>query len=275
MHNLDKRGKPYRIHLRSPLPFLLTLSIAFTALLFVVAFLTTPGPAKIAFVYPMVFLFFLAYAVDRASLNWIRISEDGKGVVIVPSWFSRKMLDEKGLFARIQPGSELIFCRQFAYGAVNGYSILLRAPNGSEQVLWETDRRVSRRGWDRIANEIRARYQISARLITQTVSDQGGVEKEWTADAERAGWKMMKPLAGVALLPWLGIPIRYFTANPGTIVSIGVFLWGIGCLTYRWIFRTQQVAKDQSLALTMFVTSLMFVMFYVVAVLVTGSFVTR
>lgn len=270
------RSEPYRIYLRSSLAYLLTLPVLMMALLFAVSFLTESNAGRAAIVGPMLLLFVLAYFLHKASLSWIRISEDGEEAVSVPSWFSRKLLGERQTVARIVPGAEMVFCRRFAYGGLQGYYVILRAPDHTEQTLWSSAAQgVSRRWWDRIAREIRERYPLNARLVTQTVSSDGTEEKEWTKEGDRIRWRPLKIMIGPMLSPWLGIVIRIFTADPRVIIPAGILLWITGIALFRYLYRTQRVAKEQPFSGMLVFWTIQFIAMYAIAVLIAGAAMNR
>jgi hypothetical protein len=153
--------------------------------------------------------------------------------------------------------------------------MIARAPDGTEQVVWNDVTGVSRRWWARIANDIKERYPLRVRLVSQIVSDQGIAESEWTAQTDRANWRLARMMIGPALSPWLGVGARLVTSNPRTIVLFGAVLWLISSAVFRYIYRTQQVSKKETPALAIFVWSVQFVSFYSVAVLVTGGVMNR
>lgn len=165
------KQEAYRIYLRTTYPFILTLSVTFMAVLFAIAFFGTSDSSRFAAVLPTVGLFTLAYFLDKASLSWIRISEDGKELVSVPSWYSRKLWGEDRVVGHIIPGSELLFCRKSAYGALDGYYVVLRTPGGPDQVLWNAESGIRRRSWERVTQEIRELHQLDTRLVRQVVTD--------------------------------------------------------------------------------------------------------
>jgi hypothetical protein len=190
-----------RVYLRgSPVPFLITLSLLLTASMLVWGFLITSDSSKFALVPPTLALFFLAYFVHKASLSWIRISADGGELVRVPSWFARKISGETRVVTRIPAGSELVLCRRYAFGGIQGYYILVRAPNGTEQEVWNDVTGVTFGSWSKVASGLRERCQLKVRLITQTISDKGIEETDWTAITDKNKWKMLRindwPLIG-------------------------------------------------------------------------------
>jgi hypothetical protein len=264
--------RPYRLYLRrSPLAFILTLTFLFMASLLLVTFFTTPDKSRVSAVYPMVVLFLLAYAVHKGSLSWIRISTDQTEIVRVPSWFARRLLGEGRTVTKIASGSELILCRRMAYGGLDGYYMIVRAPNGTEQIIWNDVTGVSRRWWSRIAADIRQRYQLRVRLVSQTISTDGVEETEWTSETGKTNWKVLRVVIVPGLSPWLGILVRYLTPSPTVIVLIGVVLWLIGSVSFLYVYSMKDVSREVSPALTIFVWTIPFAIFYVVGVLVTGS----
>jgi hypothetical protein len=270
------RERPYRVYLRgSPLTFSVLFALISMASLFVITFLTTTDRARIIIVYPTVLLLLTAYFVRKGSLSWIRISADGTEMTRVPSWFARRLLGERASVTSLVPNSELILCRRLAYGGLDGYYMIARAPGGTEQVVWNDVTGVSRRWWARIANEISERYGLKVRLVSQIVSDQGIAESEWTAQTDRANWRLLRLMIGPALSPWFGVGARLITSNPRTIVLFGAVLWLISSAVFLYIYRTQQVSKKETPALAIFVWSVQFVSFYSVAVLVTGGVINR
>jgi hypothetical protein len=245
------------------------------ASLFVITFLVETDRAPIVFIYPTVLLLLTAYYVRKGSLSWIRISADGTEMTQVPSWFARRLLGEKASVTRLVSGSELILCRRLAYGGLDGYYMIVRGPDGSEQVVWNDVTGVSRRWWARIANDIKERYPLRVRLVSQIVSDQGIAETEWTAQTDRANRRLFRMIVGPALSPWLGVGVRLVTSNPRTIVLFGAVLWLIGSGIFLYIYRTQQVSKKETPALAIFVWSVQFASLYSVAVLITGGLMNR
>ncbi len=252
------------------------LPVLMMALLFAVSLLTESNAARAAMVGPMLLFFVLAYFLHKASLGWIQISEDGTEAVSVPPWFSRKLLGEKRVVARIVPGAEMVFCRRSAYGGLQGYYVILRTPDRTEQTLWSSAaQRVSRRWWDRVAREIRERYPLNARLVTQTVSSDGTEEKEWTGEGDRIRWRPLKIMIGPVLSPWLGIVIRIFTADPRVIIPAGILLWITGIALFRYLYRTERVAKEQPFSGMLVFWTIQFIATYAIAVLLAGAAMNR
>ena len=239
--------------------------------MFVWEILITSDSSNFALVPPVLGLFFLAYFVHKGSLSWIQISADGEELVKIPSWFARKLSGEKRVVTSAPAGSELILCRRLAYGGVQGYYMLVRAPDGTEQVVWNDVTGVTRGRWSRVATGIRERCQLRVHFVTQTISDEGTEETDWTALTDKNIWKMLKMMVGPAVAPWLGIGVRLLTSNLISILVVGLILWLIGTSILWHIFHTREVSKEQSLPLTIFVWTLQFITFYVVSVLVTGA----
>ena len=265
-----------RVYLQgSPVPFLITLSLLLTASMLVWGFLITSDSSKFALVPPTLALFFLAYFVHKASLSWIRISADGGELVKVPSWFARKISGETRIVTRVPAGSELVLCRRYAFGGIQGYYILVRAPNGTEQEVWNDVTGVTFRSWSKVASGLSERCQLKVRLVTQTISDKGIEETDWTALTDKNKWKMLRIMIGPSLAPWLGIGARFLTSNPVVILVFGLALWLIGASMFWYIYRTQEVSKEQTLAITIFVWTLQFIAFYAVSVLITGALMKR
>ena len=88
-------------------------------------------------------------------------------------------------------------------------------------------------------------------------------------------WKMLSIMVGPAVAPWLGIGVRLLTSNLVSILVFGLALWLIGASIFRYIYRTQEVSKEQSLPLTIFVWTFQFITIYVLSVLVTGAVIKR
>ena len=265
----------YRIRLRTVYPFILSLSVGFTAVLCAISFVTTEDRHRPALLVPLILLFSVAYFLYRAGLSWIRISKDGKEIVAVPSWYGRNLGSEHPLVGQIVPGAELLFCRKSAYGGFNGYYIILRAPNNTDQVLWSAESGMSRRSSERAANEIRALHQLDVRLIRQVIGEQGLEETDWTPESDKILWHNIKLMIGPALFPFLGVAVRRLTSNPREIALVGILLWISGIAILWYVYRTHEVSKEQSLSLAGFVWTLQFVGFYVVTVLATNAFLHR
>jgi hypothetical protein len=245
------------------------------ASMFIWEILTTSDSSRFGLVPAALGLFFLAYFVHKGSLSWIQISADGKELVKIPSWFARKVSDERSVVTKAPAGSELVLCRRHAYGALQGYYMLLRAPDGKEQEVWNTVTGVTRGRWNRVAVRIKERCQLRVRLVDQTISDKGVEETEWTALTDKNKWKMLKIMVGPALAPWLGIGVRLLTSNFMSIFVFGFGLWLIGVSVFWYIYHTREVSKEQGLPLTISVWTLQFITFYVASVLVTGALIKR
>ena len=222
-----------------------------------------------------VVLFVLAYFLHKASLSWIRISEDGKELVAVPSWYSRKLWGEHHVVGLITPGSELLFCRKSAYGAFDGYYVILRTPGGTDQVLWNAESGIRRRYWERVAREIRELHHLHTRMVRQVVSDQGTQEASWTAESDKFPWKNLRLIIGPAIFPWLGIVVRLITPDPWKITLAGIFFWACGVSLFWYIYRSREVARDPGLATTALVWTLQFAGFYAATTLATNAFLHR
>lgn len=263
---MSKRSS--RIYIRgSHLPFVVILSILFTAACFLIAFVQTAGESRFMLLYPVVLLFLAAYYIERASLSWIRISGDGKELVRVPSWFAKKLLNERRIVAAIEPGSEFIICRRMGYGALNGYSMILRAPDGSEQVIWDTSEPTTQHWLRRIGDQITAKHQLAVRFVSRSSSDRGMEEKEWTAESDKTKRQRIGLVLIPSLSPFLGIAVRCVTANVHVIVVAGVGLWLVGYSCYFWLVRHVKVATDQSNALLIPFWTMQFVVFYWLSVI--------
>jgi hypothetical protein len=268
--------RSHRVYLQgSPFIFIATLSLLFLASVLLWAFLTTSDNSRFGLVPPTVVLFGLAYLVHKASLTWIQVSASGEELVRIPSWFARKLSAEKRVVIKAPLGSEIVLCRRLAYGGLQGYYLLVRAPDGTEQEVWNDVTGVIRGRWSRVATEIGERCQLRVRLITQTISDKGTEETDWTALTDKNKRKMLRIMVGPAVAPWLGIGVRLLTSNLFLILAFGLALWAIGASVFWYIYRTQEVSKEQSLPFAILVWTLQFITFYVVSVLVTGTFIKR
>jgi len=221
------RPKAYRIFLRAGTPwtFTLTWSVGFMAFLFALAFVTTPDSSRIAAVYPMLLLGLMAYVLDRGTRSWIRISDDGREAMVVPSWFSRKLLGRRRIVVALPVGSELLFCRRIRF------CIIARTPDGTEHLLLEEEDGMSRRRCEQIATDLKQRFNLDVRLLKQTVPGRDP-ETEWTPQLDRnisrTLWRNLRMSIGIGLAPWLGIVVRMLTANPRTIALAGFLLWALG-----------------------------------------------
>ncbi len=249
------------------------LSIAYAAFLIII-FLRADPEVWAILVIPTLPLLPLPFILHRASLGWIRIQEEE--IEIAPSWFSRKLWGEQGKNARFDSGSELLFCRRFAYGALDGFYLILRPLSGSDQTLWSatTNSAVSRRWWSRIAVQISEAHHLKSRLVEQTVSSQGVAETDWKTGRSKIPRLVMAALIVAALSPWLGIGVRLLTPDPSRLILVGVFLWVIAGASILYAARSRG-AKLPDGATTIVIFSLQFFTFYAVAVLLTGAALHR
>jgi hypothetical protein len=265
----------YRIYFRTAGPFIVTLSVTFLAALSAIAFIDTGDSSRFTLVLPTLVSFALAYFLHKASLSWIRIAEDGKGIVSVPSWYGRKLWGEHLVRGRVADDSQLLFCRKSAYGAFDGYYVILRTPGSPDVMLWTAESGISRRTWERVANEVREVHRLNCRLIRQVVGNEGTQETEWTAKSDRIRWENVKWIGPPSVFAWLGIPARLFTGNLWAIILVGVMLWIVGFSLFWHFFRTHEVAKGQGLAATTLVWTVQFVALFAVMALVTNAFLHR
>jgi len=268
-------SKPFRIYLRPKWTSIPVITFGVMTIAFASAIVTTHDPSRVAFVYPMALFCLLTYLSLRAGLAWIRIIGNGEEIVSVPCWYARKIFGEKGKTAKILPDSEVVFCRRMAYGTLDGYSIILRAKDGAEQVLWNSINGISRRRRMRIAEELEQRFKLRVRQVKQDVTPGSVEETEWTGEVDKRVWKNAGMAMIPALMPFLGVAIRLLTANPTAIALAGLVLWICGAATYWLIFRISQVQRDQSLSLTIFAWTMTYIPFYLIAVFGTGALLKR
>lgn len=262
-----------RIYLRgSHRAFVITLAFLFAAAVLLIGLIQMPASSKLAFLFPTVLLFLTAYYIDKASMGWIQISGDGRELLRVPGWFAQKLLNEARVVARIEPGAEFIICRGIGYGFVNGFSIILRAPSGREQVIWETSQRETRRRLRHVGDQIAARHHLNVRFVSRSISEQGVEEKEWTTESGRAEWRRIGIPIIVMLTPFLGIAVRLITANLLVIVMVGAAVWLIECGFFSWwALRKVGTVKLVSVAGAILLWTMSFVTFYGLSVLVAGQ----
>lgn len=267
--------EPLRFYLRAKWTSIPVITFGVMAIVFASAIVTTHDPSRVAFVYPMALFCLLTYLSLRAGLAWIRIIGNGEEIVSVPCWYARKILGEKGKTAKVPPESELVFCRRTAYGTLDGYYITLRAKDGSEQLLWNSANGISWRRRMQIAKELEQRFKLHVRQVKQDVAPGGTEETEWTAEIDKRVWKNIGMALIPALMPFLGIAVRLLTDDPKAIALMGVVLWICGAGTYWLLFRISRVQPDQHLALAIFVWTMTYIPFYLIAAFGTGVLLKR
>ena len=259
--------KAYRIYLKgSVLTFSIILSLLFMVALFLETILAEHDRASIPLILPTVLLFAIAYFVHKGTLSWIRISANGRELVKVPSWFARKLLDEKRAVTSVPEGAELLFLRRRSSDGVEGYFILVRARDGSEQTVWNDVTGVFVRDWRRTARQIADSGILPARVVDQVQSKGGTSEAEWTADTDRAKWRRLRFALPAGLAPWMGIPVRLLTSSPTLIISAGLGLLCLECVGFWYASKPETTSRAQ-LAGLVFVGAVT----YVAAILVTGA----
>jgi hypothetical protein len=268
-----------RYYLQSTFYVPLTLALVLLGTLYVSMFIYTPEDSRFTLAELGFVLCFLGYSVHRASLSWIAFSGDGKEVLGMPSLLDRR-LGRQGASsaARITSGAELLFCRRFAYGAFDGYYILLRTPGAGDQILWKElgFLSVRRPFWQKIANEIAQRNGVNARLIQQRVTTEGTQETEWTAQSNRPFWRNVPLAIGLGLFPWMGILARTLTHDPRAIVLIGVLLWVVAFFLFRHAYNAGPASKGTlGFAASILVWTLIFVTLYVSTVFATSAVLAR
>lgn len=261
-------AKSSRIYLRgSHLAFLVALSFLFAAAVFLlIGLVQMPGSSKLVILFPTVLFFLAAYYIDKASVGWIRISNDGTDLVRTPSWFARKLLNEARIVARIEPGTEFVICRRIGYGFVNGYSMILRAPDGREQVIWETSDTEAQQWVRRVGNQVAASHELKVCFVSRSISDQGVEEDEWTAESWRFRWRKAAILMVTMLSPLAGIGVRCVTADLAVILIAGAAVWVVECGCFLWWVRKGKTVKGASVAGAILLWTMQFVTFYGLAV---------
>jgi hypothetical protein len=242
------------------------------AIFLLIIFLRAESDTWAILVIPTLPLLPLAYVLHRGSLAWLQIRDEE--IEVIPSWFSRKFWSEQSRTARFDSGSELLFCRRFAYGSFDGFFVLLRSSSGTDQALWSTNDNstgVGRRWWSRIAREISGTNQLKTRLIEQTVNSQGMRESDWSTKRGKMLWQGLRPVVAPALAPWLGIGARLLTSDPFKLVGVGVLLW-VGSAVWIWFWtRPLREKLPQDVTARTLIFTLQFATFYTLAVLVTGA----
>jgi len=247
------------------------LAVAYAAFLAIIFLRAESGTWAISII-PTLPLLPLAVAIHLGSLGWIRIREEE--IEIVPSWFRRKFWGEQSKSARFDASSELLFCRRFAWGALDGFFVILRPISGPDQVVWSTSDTatgVSREWWSCIAQEIGKSQRLRTRLVDQTINSYGTAETDWKNGQGKSLWKGLRILIATTLLPWVGIAARLLTPNPAKLTAIGVILWmGAGASVWYWL-RSRVVKLPEETAASVLLFTLQFATFYTLAVLVTGA----
>jgi hypothetical protein len=242
------------------------------ALFLLILFFRAESGTRAILVIPTLPLLPLAYVLHRGNLAWLQIKE--QEIEVVPSWFRRKFWSETSKTFRFDCDSDLVFCKRLAYHAFDGFYLLLRSSSGSEQILWSTSNNssgVSRKWWNRIAQEIRETGQLRTHLIEQTVSPQGMQESEWPTSLNKTVRQNLRALIAPAVSPWLGIGARLLTSDPlkltgaGMLLSVGTALW----ILY-WVRPLPRKFQGEAAA-SFLIFTLQFATFYTFAVLVTGA----
>jgi len=246
--------------------------------MFAFAIVTTRDSSRTALIYPLVLFCFLTYLSFRAGLAWIRILDNGAVIVTVPCWYARRLFGEKGRTVKVTPESELVISRRTAYGALDGYYVTLRAKNGSEEVLWNSINGIGRRRRARIVRDLEGRFGLDVLQVKQDRTPGAHSETEWNTTFDKGQWKN----AGLALvpgfMPFLGVPVRLLTGDVRILVLMGFVLWFLGAAAYWVVFRlsrTRGISKDQNLPLTLFVWTMTYIPFYIIAVVGTRVLILK
>jgi hypothetical protein len=250
---------------------MVSLALAYGAILLVIVLRADSGAWAISLL-PTLLLVPLIYVLHRGSLGWIEIHE--QEIEVVPSWFGRQLWGQQSKTSRFDSGSELLFCRRFAYSALDGFFIILRSRSRPDQTLWSTAANssgVSRRWWSRITQEISHAHDLKTRLIEQKVSTQGMLETDWPSGRDKMAWKALTLLIFPAVAPYLGIGARLLTADAIKLMLSGALLWVcVGAWIWYWL-RPLEGKRPPDLVSRMLIFTLQFATFYTLAVLVTGA----
>jgi hypothetical protein len=76
---------------------------------------------------------------------------------------------------------------------------MARAPDGTEQEIWNDVTGISSGSWSKIESGLREQCQLEVRLVTQTTSDEGIEETDWTAISDKNKWRMLRIMIGPSL----------------------------------------------------------------------------
>ena len=128
---------PRSYYLRSAFYFPLTLTLLLLGTTYLAAFVTTRDNSRFALVELGFVCCFLGHSLHKASLSRIEVSRDGKEILSMPSSLDRQFWGQRESSAKITSNAELLFCRKLAYGAFDGYYILMRSPGTPDQILWK------------------------------------------------------------------------------------------------------------------------------------------
>jgi hypothetical protein len=268
--------QPHRLYVHDAWPRWLAFLLGVATLAVLALYFAAPDVPKLEVIPLLILVGGLVFLSHRASLSWIEISADGKEISSAPSWYARKLLGEKAAAASILPGSELRLFRNFTYGLFNGYSAVLCAPDGLEQVFWKSDRGLRFSRCREFADEVNRQFGLPVRLSTRRETERGVEESDWTSLDARAGKRALALGMTVSLLPCMGVAVRWLTSDPFRIALSGLAIWLLGVTMFAFVLRTVTELRQRRGAVgTLLLWAFRFALLYLVTVLVTGAVLKR
>jgi len=271
------QSHPLRLYTNIRWPRWLAFFLGAVAVSVIALYFVAPDVPKLPAIPVLVGLGYLLFRTHQAGISWIEISPDGRLISTSPSWSDRRFYDNNPLSVTIQPGSQLLLCRNFAYGAFDGYSVVIRNAEGAEQLLWKNDGGLDLPRCAEFSQAVKQRFDLPVRLVARRLDDRGIAEEEWTAASHLLPRRIIVLLLALLLLPASGILVRLLTSVASVIALSGVGLWLAGligfCVAHRALARREaEKVSAGRLALWAFQWTLSFVLMYGLTAAVTGKF---
>jgi hypothetical protein len=271
------QSNPLRLYTNVRWPLWLAFLLVAMTLSVIALYFLAPDVPKLPAIPVLMGLGYLLFRTHRAGISWIEISPDGRLIFTSPSWFDRRFYDENPRSVTIQPGSQLLLCQNFSYGAFDGYSVVIRNADGAEQLLWKNDRGLDLPRCAELSQAVTQRFELPVRLVARRLDDRGIAEEEWAEASHLLTRRIIVLLLALLLLPAAGILVRLLTSVASVIALVGMGLWLAGltviCVALRALARREaEKVSVGPLAFLAFRWTLSFVLLYGLAAVVTGKF---
>ena len=188
------------------------------------------------------FLFAL-WLIFPPQSNLARFEFTADTVRFVPNWVARRVGERYEEITIPQQSSELLISHCFVPERVNGYRIIVRAPNGTEQ---EVASRSPHTQVSLNASEIETLLALIARttglpvrvVIRRTLPSGVAQELPWTPHATK-GTRLRTAALGTFSFPYAGgILMGWYSQNPAIVVGTGFALWSCMVLALYLASRT-------------------------------------
>jgi hypothetical protein len=148
----------------------------------------------------------------------------------VPNWVARWVGEQSEETVISAQSSEILISHYFVPERVNGYRIIVRAPNGTEDEVASrsphTQVHLSASEIDRLVAVIAPATGIPVRVVIRRTSPSGiAQETPWTPPSTRGTPLKVAALATFSFPYTGGILMGWYSQNPAIVIGVGFALW--------------------------------------------------